>query len=138
MLKGANTIVAGPDGATRISPVATAALATAGTGDVLAGAIGGLIGQGLTPFDAASLAVYLHGDAGIRSVRGHGNAGTTASDVLAQLALAGRSLAGEEPLEGPAGGFGGGFGAGLGGEPGGKGLEGLLGQPGGLGAPEGA
>ena len=103
VLKGANTVIAGADGRARISPVALSALATAGTGDVLAGAIGGLVAQGMDPFDAASLGVYLHGNAGERAARALGSAGTTARDVLTHLALAGRSLAGEEPTGGIAG-----------------------------------
>ncbi|MEE9278386.1 MAG: NAD(P)H-hydrate dehydratase [Dehalococcoidia bacterium] len=113
VLKGANTVIAAPDGRARISPVATAALATAGTGDVLAGAIAGLIAQGLAPFDAGCLGVYLHGNAGERAAKSAGTAGTTAGDVLTQLAQAGRALAGEEPSEG--GGAGRGALAGLGG-----------------------
>ena len=103
VLKGANTVVAGADGRARLSPVAQSALATAGTGDVLAGAIGGLVAQGMDPFNAASLGVYLHANAGERAGRARGSAGTTAQDVLSHLALAGRSLAGEEPAGGMAG-----------------------------------
>lgn len=97
VLKGANTIVADGQGRVRISAVALPGMATAGTGDVLSGAIGGLLGQGLSPYDAAALAVYLHADAGERAAKDRGSAGMTASDVLARLALAGRALAGEEP-----------------------------------------
>ena len=133
VLKGANTVVAAPDGATRVSAIAHAALATAGTGDVLAGAVAGLLAQGLSPRDAATLAVYLHGNAGERAARSMGSAGTTASDVLQELALAGRSLAGEEPIEARAGGGLGPFGgAGGGGESGGLGGLGA-GMAGGIG-----
>ena len=97
VLKGANTIVADGQGRARISAVALPGMATAGTGDVLGGAIGGLLGQGLSPYDAAALAVYLHADAGERAAKDRGSAGMTASNVLARLALAGRALAGEEP-----------------------------------------
>ena len=61
VLKGANTIVAAADGRARLSPFANPGLASGGTGDVLAGAITGLIAQGVEPFEAASLGVYLHG-----------------------------------------------------------------------------
>ena len=81
--------------------MATAALATAGTGDVLAGTIGALAAQGVDPYDAASLGVYLHADAGLRAAKAMGTAGATARDVLHQIALAGRALAGEEPLTAP-------------------------------------
>ncbi len=142
VLKGANTIVASPERRARVSEVAQPALATAGTGDVLSGAIGALLAQGLAPFEAATLGVYLHGDAGNRAARARGTIGVTAGDVAEQLALASRSLAGEEPVEAPSlggfgmGGMGGGggdmgglgqlAGGGLGGGMGG-GLEGLLG-----------
>lgn len=64
VLKGASTIVAAPDGRTRVCMAGTPALATAGTGDVLAGAVGALLASGLTSFDAASAAVQLHAVAG--------------------------------------------------------------------------
>lgn len=134
VLKGANTVVATPDNRARVSEVAQPALATAGTGDVLSGAIGALLAQGLNPFDAATLGVYLHGDAGNRAARARGTIGVIAGDVADQLAMASRSLAGEEPVESPSlGGFGmggggdmGGLGQMAGGGLGG-GLEGLLG-----------
>ncbi len=87
-LKGAYTVVAAPDGRARISPVANPGLASAGTGDVLAGAIAGLMAQGLEPFDAAACGVYLHGEAG-RIVRAElGDTGMIASDLLPALPLA--------------------------------------------------
>lgn len=64
VLKGAFTVVASPDGRAAIVPFATAALARAGTGDVLAGAIAGLRAQGVDAFEAAVLGAYLHGRAG--------------------------------------------------------------------------
>lgn len=64
VLKGAFTVVASPDGRTMISPFATAKLATAGTGDVLAGTIVGLLTQGIAPYEAAAAGVWLHGYAG--------------------------------------------------------------------------
>lgn len=64
VLKGAYSVIAAPDGRASFSPFATAALATAGTGDVLAGVIAGLMAQGLRAYDAARLGVYLHGLAG--------------------------------------------------------------------------
>lgn len=94
VLKGANTIVASPDGRTRLSSIATPALATAGTGDVLAGAILALLAQGLDPCDAASAAVWLHGRAGMRVEEGLGERGAVAGDVLAQLPLVLKDIAG--------------------------------------------
>ncbi|HBY98688.1 MAG TPA: bifunctional ADP-dependent NAD(P)H-hydrate dehydratase/NAD(P)H-hydrate epimerase, partial [Chloroflexi bacterium] len=64
VLKGAHSVIAAPDGRATFSPFATATLATAGTGDVLAGVIAGLLAQGLEPYDAARFGVYLHGLAG--------------------------------------------------------------------------
>ncbi|MFP4321752.1 MAG: bifunctional ADP-dependent NAD(P)H-hydrate dehydratase/NAD(P)H-hydrate epimerase [Anaerolineales bacterium] len=64
VLKGAHTAVAAPDGRVTISPFAVARLATAGTGDVLAGVISGLLAGGLDPYDAAVAGVWLHGRAG--------------------------------------------------------------------------
>ncbi len=64
VLKGAYTIVAQPNGKATIMPFATSALATAGTGDVLAGAIVGLLAQGLTPADAAVAGAWIQGAAG--------------------------------------------------------------------------
>ena len=64
VLKGAFTAVASPDGRCVLEPFATPALARAGTGDVLAGTIGGLVAQGLESWQAAVLGAYLHGRAG--------------------------------------------------------------------------
>ena len=91
-LKGAHTVVAYPDGHAMLSPFANPGLATAGTGDVLAGSIAGLLSQGASPENAAALGVYLHGLAGER-VRGRlGDTGMVASDLLPELPLAVKSL----------------------------------------------
>jgi NAD(P)H-hydrate epimerase len=86
VLKGAFTVVAAPDGLTAVMPFATTALAHAGTGDVLAGAIVGLRAQGLEPFDAAVVGAWLQGMAGVRAEAVLGTAaGVTAGDVLELL-----------------------------------------------------
>jgi hydroxyethylthiazole kinase-like uncharacterized protein yjeF len=85
VLKGAHTIVAGPDGRVAIEPFANPGLATAGTGDILAGTIVALRAQGLDAFKAAVAGAYLHGLAGELARREKGTAGMVAGDVLARL-----------------------------------------------------
>jgi len=85
VLKGAHTLVASPDGEAKISTVANPGLASAGTGDVLAGAIAGLMAQGLSPLAAASCGAYLHGAAGELVRSELGDAGMVASDLLLAL-----------------------------------------------------
>lgn len=85
VLKGACTVIVTPDGQLRISPVANPGLASAGTGDVLAGVIAGLAAQGLAPGDAAACGVYLHGRAGEMVSKKLGDAGMLASDLLPVL-----------------------------------------------------
>lgn len=92
VLKGATTVVANPDGRSAVLDGGNAALATAGTGDVLAGAICGLLAQGLAPFEAAVCGVYLHSAAGRILRDDMGDAGTLASDLLTRLPLAIKAL----------------------------------------------
>lgn len=96
LLKGACTIIAQGKNAeemrTRINWKANSAMATAGTGDVLAGMIVGLLAQGAQPFDAASAAVYLHATAGERVSLQIGQAGLLAADLLPEIPRARTSL----------------------------------------------
>ncbi len=80
ILKGARTVVAGGD-CLYINPTGNPGMATAGTGDVLAGLLGGLVAQGLPPYPAAVLATYLHG-----------GSGDLAADDLTELALTATDL----------------------------------------------
>ncbi|MBX3011030.1 MAG: NAD(P)H-hydrate dehydratase [Caldilineaceae bacterium] len=85
LAKGPYTVIADPAGWLAILPLATAALATAGTGDVLSGTIAGLMTQGLDPFRAACVGAWLHGTAGLRCAATMGTTGVMASDLLAHL-----------------------------------------------------
>jgi hydroxyethylthiazole kinase-like uncharacterized protein yjeF len=82
VLKGAQTLVAAPNGHVSLNPTGNPALASGGTGDVLTGLIGGFLAQGLTPWDAARLGVYLHGLAADNFVSRHGPRGMIAGDLL--------------------------------------------------------
>jgi NAD(P)H-hydrate epimerase len=93
VLKGAHTVIATAGGKVAVSPFANAALATGGSGDVLAGTIGGLLAQRVAPFDAARLGVWLHGRAGERMSERLGDAGLIASDLPYEIAIARHELA---------------------------------------------
>lgn len=88
VLKGAFTVIAAPDGRSILMPFANPALATAGSGDVLAGAVAALVSQGLAPFEAAICGAYLHGAAGELARREIGAAGLPAGDLPAYLTRA--------------------------------------------------
>jgi NAD(P)H-hydrate epimerase len=87
VLKGAYTIVAAPDGRIGINPSANSGMASAGTGDVLAGIIAGLLAQGLSLFDAATCGVYLHSQAGEVVKKEMGDAGMLATDLLPMIPM---------------------------------------------------
>lgn len=80
LYKGADTVIATPDGRVRVNVHASPRLATAGTGDVLAGLIGSFLAQGMNAFDAASAGAFVHGEAGRLC-----GSGSTVNTVLAQL-----------------------------------------------------
>ena len=94
VLKGAKTVIAAPDGRLSVAPFENPALATGGTGDVLAGTIGSLLAQHVAPFDAARLGVYLHGLAGDAIRERFGDSGLLASDLPEPIALARKRLTG--------------------------------------------
>jgi hydroxyethylthiazole kinase-like uncharacterized protein yjeF len=87
VLKGPDSIIAAPDGRVIINDNAPPSLATAGTGDILAGAIAALLAQGMAPFEAAAAGVWLHG-AGAAS----GPPGLIAEDLPALIAKARHDL----------------------------------------------
>lgn len=95
VLKGATTVIAAPDGRAMVYGESNPALATAGTGDVLAGVIAGLLAQGMVLFDAAVLGVYLHAQAGAIVREEFGEAGALASDLLPKLPQAIKQLRGK-------------------------------------------
>jgi len=93
ILKGPNTLVVSPEADCRVLPFANSVLAHGGSGDVLAGLIVGLLAQGLSPFDAATLAVWLHARAAELALATVGHpAATLPSDILQHLGKAMSSL----------------------------------------------
>jgi NAD(P)H-hydrate epimerase len=95
VLKGAHTVVAGTNGEVLESAVATPALATAGSGDVLAGAIGAFLAAGVLPLAAAVCGVAVHGAAGLLAAERIGSGGVIARDLAALLPEAIGTLRGE-------------------------------------------
>jgi len=85
LLKGAYSIVASPDGRTMVIPFANPTLATAGTGDVLAGTVAGLMAQGLASYEAAVCGAFLHGLAGELRREERGSVGMLAGELLEYL-----------------------------------------------------
>jgi ADP-dependent NAD(P)H-hydrate dehydratase / NAD(P)H-hydrate epimerase len=91
LLKGSRTVIAPPDGPTRITATGSPVLATGGTGDVLTGAIAALLARGLPPLDAAAVGAHVHGMAG-RIAGERTGEGTIAGDVARALPEAIRRL----------------------------------------------
>ena len=87
VLKGARTVVAAPDGRVAEDPHEVPALASGGTGDVLAGLIGGLMAQGSDAYTAAVTGVYVHAEAGRRLQARQGPAGLLASELLPEIPM---------------------------------------------------
>jgi NAD(P)H-hydrate epimerase len=92
VLKGAGTVIAAPDGSAWINATGNSGLATAGSGDVLAGAIGAYLAQGVPPLQAALAGVSVHGLAGDLAARDIGPRGLLASDVAHRLPRAAELL----------------------------------------------
>lgn len=85
VLKGKDTVIANSDGGVHINNSGNAGMATGGTGDVLSGVIGSLMGQGLNGYNAAVLGVFLHGAAGDLARRDKGEHGLIATDLVEML-----------------------------------------------------
>ena len=85
VLKGARTVVAGPDGRACINPTGNPGLARGGSGDVLAGMTSALLACGLPAYDAAACAVWLHGAAADRAAARRGEYGMLPQDIFSQL-----------------------------------------------------
>jgi ADP-dependent NAD(P)H-hydrate dehydratase / NAD(P)H-hydrate epimerase len=92
VLKGEASLIATPDGRVVVNPTGTPLLATAGSGDVLAGAIGALLAGGLGEAESAAAAAFLHGAAGERLARTLGDAGLLAAELADSLPRVRRSL----------------------------------------------
>lgn len=85
VLKGYETVVAHPDGRIAVNTTGNSGMGTGGTGDILAGLLGGLLAQGMEPWDAARLGVWLHGYAGDIAAQEFTARAMIARDVIASL-----------------------------------------------------
>ena len=87
LLKGALTVIAAPDGRLTFNCVGTSGMATAGSGDALTGLVLSLLAQGMSGYDAARAAAYLHAEAGLRAEEALGNASMNAWDLAQRIRL---------------------------------------------------
>lgn len=94
VLKGHETLTATPEGALFVNTTGNPGMATGGSGDVLAGMVLSLLGQGLSPADAATAAVWLHGRAGDLAAADKGEYGMLPSDLVEQVPYAIREITG--------------------------------------------
>ena len=85
MLKGANTIVASPDGEVFFNVTGNYGLAKGGSGDVLSGIIAALLANGYDPIEAALCGVYVHGEAGDNAAKRYSKRTVLPSDVIGEL-----------------------------------------------------
>jgi NAD(P)H-hydrate epimerase len=92
LLKGARSVIAGPDGALFVNSSGNAGMATPGMGDALSGMVGALLAARMTPIDALVLGVFLHGYAADRVAARTGSAGYLAGDVIRELPAARQAL----------------------------------------------
>jgi len=97
VLKGARTVIATADGRVFINPTGNPGMASGGMGDVLAGILAALLGQGYSPEDAMKLGVYLHGFVGDRVAEAKGPIGLIASDIIEGLPVGLRRLSAPTP-----------------------------------------
>ena len=85
VLKGAYTVISCPNGQVYLNPTGNPGLATAGTGDILAGMLGAFLAQGYNAFEASAAAVYIHGLAGDEAKKKSGELGMIATDLLGYI-----------------------------------------------------
>lgn len=85
VLKGARTVVAAPDGRVCVNPTGNPSLARGGSGDVLAGMMSALLACGLSAYEAAACAVWLHGAAADRAARQKGEYGMLPQDIFVHM-----------------------------------------------------
>lgn len=96
VLKGAHTAVCLPDGRVRFNATGNPGMAKGGSGDALTGLLAGLLAQGMSPEEACSLGVHLHGLAGDIAAERHGERGMTALDLVESLPAAWKRLEADE------------------------------------------